>query len=363
MTQKLTYTHEELLAEQPYATRIHWKNTLFHGGLDAQGNYLPPRSRYRPEAIAAWTARLAAHGQPTQAIDPDQLRVEFFPTVEQSKLLLRNGARGAMTRILTLIGVTEGFGNDGIQALPRPQLQPFFKESIDHTALNHLYTGLFEAHGNDEAGRGNEAGHDVMWYVIRDAALESPRITPDMFENLPLAPPPGYQGPAKAAPDALSISSAFQFQFPALDPLFEVLLTALAQILAVEILAYAAFSWAKAVLSDPACSAAPEFAPRTVDYIQQDENIHVAYLQCALSEARCRTLLGQHGEELSGQEVIDAICQRVVRAQLGSRRERMNAYRMNKIREELATRSDGETLLTQFAALGPIPVMPEAAVA
>jgi hypothetical protein len=350
-------------AEQPYATRIRWKNTLFHGGLDAQGNYLPPRSRSRPEAIAAWTAQLAAHGQPTQAIDSDQLRVEFFPTVEQSKLLLRNGARGAMTRILTLIGVTEGFGNDGIRALPRPDLQPFFKESIDNTALSHLYAGLLEAHGNDEAGCGTEAGHDVMWYVIRDAALDSPRITPDMFENLPIAPPPGYQGPAKPAPDALTISSAFQFQFPALNPVFEVMLTALAQILAVEILADAVFSWAQAVLSDPACSAAPEFAPRTVNYIRQDENIHVAYLQCALSEARCRTLLGQQGEELSGREVIDASCQRVVRAQLGSRRERMNAYRMTRIREELATRSDGAALLAQFATLGPIPVMPEVAAA
>lgn len=219
MTQKLIYTHEELLAEQPYATRIRWRNTLFHGGLDAREQYLPLRSRYRPQAIAAWTAQLAAQGHPIQAIHPDQLRVAFFPTVEQSKLLLRHEARGAMTRILTLIGVTEGFGNDGIRAFPRPDLQPLFKESIEHTALSHLYTGLFEAHGNDEAGCGNEAGHDAMWYVIRDAALNSPRITPDMFENLPLAPPPGYQGPAKAAPDALSISSGFQFQFPVLEAL------------------------------------------------------------------------------------------------------------------------------------------------
>lgn len=103
--------------------------------------------------------------------------------------------------------------------------------------------------------------------------------------------------------------------------------------------------------------------PRTVEYIQEDENIHVAYLQCALSEARCRTLRGQNREELSGHEVIDAICQRVVRAQLGSRRERMHAYRMNHIRTELAERSDGAALLSQFATLGPIPEMPQAAAA
>lgn len=53
------------------------------------------RTLYRTEAIAAWTARLAAQGQPTQGIDPAQLDLRFFPTVAQTKLLLRHGARGA----------------------------------------------------------------------------------------------------------------------------------------------------------------------------------------------------------------------------------------------------------------------------
>ena len=52
---------------------------------------------------------------------------------------------------------------------------------------------------HDEAGCGDEAGHDVMWYAIRDAALDNPAVTSDMFENLPIAPPPGYTGPAKPA--------------------------------------------------------------------------------------------------------------------------------------------------------------------
>ena len=58
----------------------------------------------------------------------------------------------------------------------------------------HLFDGLLEAHGNDEAGRGPEAGHDQMWFAVRDAALADPPITIDMFENLPIAPPPGYEG-------------------------------------------------------------------------------------------------------------------------------------------------------------------------
>jgi hypothetical protein len=351
---KLTYTHDELMQDRAYAARIRHKDVLFHGGLDVQGRYIPPRSAHRPEAIRAWTEQLAVHGHPTRVIDPEQLDLRFFPNVEQSKLLLRHGARGAMTRILTLIGITEGFGNDGIRAVPRPPLQPLFKESIDGTCLDHLYRGLFDAHGNDEAGTREEAGHDRMWYAIRDAALENPTITADMFENLPIAPPPGYTGPAKPAPEAIG-AGQMVIQFSELDTLFEVVVMILAQLLVIELAAYGTFAWARDVLSDPACSAAPEFAPRMVDYVQQDENLHVGYLQCALAEVRCRTLLGANGE-IPGQRVIDTICDRTVQnSRSPERRERLLRFRMKQICGELGSRPDGERLLAQFAALGPVP--------
>lgn len=363
MSPRLSYTHDEIMADREYASRIRRGNVLFHGGLDANGAYAPPRSRHRLEAIAAWTAQLAAHGYPTQAVRPEQVKREFFPTVAQSKVLLRHGARGAMTRILTLIGITEGFGNDGIKLMPALDLQRYFKESIDDTCLAHLHKGLFEAHGNDEAGRGQEAGHDMMWYQIRDAALDNPPVTPDMFENLPIAPPPGYTGRAKAAPEALSVGELAKQFFPALDPMFELLLSALAQILVIELLAYSTFAWAQEVLRDPECSAAPEFAPRMVDYIQEDENIHVGYLQCALSEARCRTIIDQAGQELPGQKVVDAICDRIVCGQMGNRWERMLAYRMNQIQQELDARKDGAKIFAEFAKLGPVPAAPTATAA
>lgn len=355
MTGKLEYTADEILAEADYASRLRRGDVLFHGGLDARGRYVPPRSRHRLDAIRAWTERLAAEGHATRVIGPEQLDIRFFPNVEQAKLLLRHGARGAMTRILTLIGITEGFGNDGIRATPRPPLQPLFVEPLAGTCLDHLYRGLLEAHGNDEAGRGEEVGHDGMWYALRDAALGHPEITPDMFENLPIAPPPGYTGPAKPAPEAIGVSQ-MQLGFPALDPMFEVLLLVLAQILVIEIIAYGTFSWAREVLADPECSQAPEFAPRMVDYITADENIHVAYLQCALAEVRSRTLIGGAGERIPGATVVDSICERVLRANRdGGRRDRMLRYRMGQIRAELARRPDGETILEQFSALGPVP--------
>lgn len=355
MNTRLEYTHDELMADPDYASRLRRNGILFHGGLDRDGGYLPPRSRFRTPAIHAWTERLAADGHPTQVISLDRVKRDFFPTVAQSAVLLRNGAKGAMTRILTLIGITEGFGNDGIKLMPPLNLSQFFKESVEGTCLAHLHKGLFEAHGNDEAGRGDEAGHDVMWYAIRDAALDSPRITPDMFENLPIAPPPGYTGPAKPAPEALSVGELMKQLYPNVDPLFEMMLSAMAQILVIELLAFSTFAWAREVLADASCSSAPDFAPQMVDYIQADESIHVAYLQCALAEARSRTIVTQDGTEIPGTLFIDAICDKMVANQMGGRWDRMMAYRMGQIRAELEERRDGEQVLAQFTGCGPIP--------
>jgi len=356
METRLDYSTDEILSEADYAKRIERGATLFHGGIDEEGSYVPPRSRFRPEAIAAWSAHLKSRGHPTEVITREQCARDFFPNADQSKLLLRHGARGAMTRIITLIGITEGFGNDGIKLMPNLDLHEHFTEPIEHTCLEHLHRGLFEAHGNDEAGRGNEAGHDKMWYEIRDAALESPTITPDMYENLPIAPPPGYNGPAKPSPEAISVSQLATQMFPSLDPSLELLLRAMAQILVIELVAFDTFAWARTVLSDAECSADPEFVPWLVTCIQQDESIHVAYLQCALAEARCRTLLGRGGEELPGAEVIDAFCTATRDALIGGERwERMMRYRYRQICAELETRPDGARLLDQFGALGPVP--------
>ncbi len=352
---RLNYTYDELMEDGPYASRIRWGEKLFHGGLDADGAYVPPRSTHRIAAIRAWTGELVKQGLPAEVIQFEQLDLRFFPNVEQTRLLLRNGARGAMTRILTLIGITEGFGNDGLRLFPQPPLKPFFRESIENTCLDHLYHGLFEAHGNDEAGRGAECGHNEMWYSIRDASLDHPVITPDMFENLPIAPPPGYEGPGKPAPEAIGVGQ-MTLSFPTLDPRFELLVTVMTQLLVIELLAYGTFAWAKEVLSDPDCSAEPELAPRWVDYIQQDETIHVDYLQCALAEIRCRTLLGNDGVEIPGKEFIDAICERTLDgSRQAGRRERLLRYRMRQIEEELSARPDGQSLLAEFARLGPVP--------
>jgi len=351
MTSTLRFTHDELLADPPFATRIERGGRLLHGGLDDQGRYLPPRSLHRTEAIHNWSARLAAAGHPTTVIDPDAVGGAFIPNTEQAKLLLRNGARGAMTRILTLIGVVEGFGNDGIKLIPPMDLADYIVEPLDDTCLGHLFVGLLEAHGNDEAGRGNECGHDQMWFALRDAALADPPITADMFENMPIAPPPGYTGPAKPAPEAITVGGMLEGLAEDFAPEIQLLVRAMTQILVIELLAYHTFAWASDVVGDSTCSADPEFARATVDHIRTDEDIHVAYLQCALAELRVRTVRTTTGDTVPGRELVDAAVASALSNQTGDRFDRIMNYRLEHVRRELAEHPDGEQLTAEFDAL------------
>jgi len=359
---KLNFSHDELMAEHAFATKIRHKDKTLHGGLLTDGTYRPPRSLNRIPAIDAWWQRLRDEGRAVEVMDRAAIdrANEFFPSVAQAKLLLQYGCKDAMTRILTVIGVVEGFGNDGIRLLPRIDFAPHFVESIDGTCIAHLHQGLLVAHGQDEAGSGKEYGHDEMWFAIRDRALDDPVVTDDMFENLPLAPPPGYQGKAKAAPEATSVSGITRI-FEQLDPMVELTFLALARILHVEYGAYTTFKWAREVLADAAVSAAPEWAPAMVDNIQADEDIHVRYLGCALAEARARTFRCSDGSTLPGSVVVDRLVRAVCDAMGGARVDRMKSYRYRHIVDELAAHPKRDEIHRRLAALGPLPKLPSAA--
>ena len=98
----------------------------------------------RTPAIEAWWGRLKEKGHAVAVMDRDAINRAnvFFPTVGQAKLLLAHGCKDALTRILTLIGVIEGFGNDGIRLLPEMDFSEHFVESLDGTCIAHLHRGL-----------------------------------------------------------------------------------------------------------------------------------------------------------------------------------------------------------------------------
>lgn len=260
-----------------------------------------------------------------------------------------------MARILTLIGVVEGFGNDGIKLMPLLDFSDFIVEPIAGTCLAHLHVGLFEAHGNDEAGRGEESGHDQMWYAVRDAALDRPEILPDYFTNLPIAPPPGYTGPAQPSPEAMSVSGNTTPLVDNVDPMFQLTIRGMAMILQIELMAFRTFSWAASVLGDSACSVDPHFAAETIGHIRRDEEIHVAYLQTALAELAVRTVHTSDGSTMPGAQLVEAAVAEAKSSQTGDRLARTFAFRYSQIRDELARFDDGDEMLADFDALGPTP--------
>jgi hypothetical protein len=351
VTTRVRYSRTEILCDAAYHRRVERAGVLLHGGYDRDGNYVPPRSVNRIPAIAAWTEQLATHGHRIRVIEPDTVNRAFVPNTDQAKMLLRNGATGAMTRILTLIGVVEGFGNDGIKLIPSVDLQAHIVEPIADTCLGHLFEGLLEAHGNDEAGRGDEAGHDQMWFAVRDAALADPPVTIDMFENLPIAPPPGYEGPARPAPEAVTVGGAFDGMRDDVAPELQMLVRAMVQILVIELLAYHTFAWASDVLGDPGCSHDANFARETIDHIRADEDIHVAYLQCALAELSTLDVRTTDGGTVAGADLVAGACRAALDNQTGARFDRILEYRLAQVRAELTAHPDGERLSAEFDAL------------
>jgi len=347
---KLHYSYDELLADRRYASRLRRGDALFHGGLGEDGAYVPPRSLHRAGAIAAWESNAAVEPY----MPHPAAAASFFPSAEQAKLLLRHGASRAMTRILTVIGVAEGFGKAGMRGLPRLDLQQSFAESIEGTALAHL-DALFDAHAFDSGGRGDELGHDGMWFAIRDAALDEPPITPDMFRDLPVVPPPGYVGVAEAAPEAISMRGSDKLMFTELDPGFETLLTALVQLAGLSQFTPRALDWAKEVLTDPECSEDPGFAGFMLDCLRSDSELNRRYLGCALAEARARLMLTTDGAEIPGERIVRALESRALAEARSASGDRMAAHFLNEIRRELADRSDGGSILARFATLGPVP--------
>ena len=169
---QLSFTKDELLAEHDYANLHVIQGRRIHGGFDADGRYLPPRSKIRPEAIRNWTAALRDRGGDLLDADSTLLSGPRVPNFEQQCLLIGNGLSRIFWNGLTVTGKIEGRGRM-LATTPFPDLQPLVVEDISEMAIGHLNKGLLVAHGIDEGGIPEEGigGHDVMWFIARDLAF------------------------------------------------------------------------------------------------------------------------------------------------------------------------------------------------
>ncbi len=295
---KLIYTAEEIEAEHDY-TSLHIESGLkLHGGFDDQGQYISPRTRHRWDAVKAWRESLVRRHQPLVEATTELLTEENFPNVSQQIHLLKHGIEQSFWDSLTITGLIESRGK-ALAEVEAPDFQNIIAEDISETALGHMSKGLLRTHGWDEGGVPGSGigGHDVMWYAVRDLIFGKGKY--------PIPEAPASIGREKNEREMLH-----------LPPEYEMLIALLMNLLMIEVRAERAFDFYEKVMRSEEVfldrRREAEEAVTLVNRIRQDEAVHVAWLQVAISEFRSFTIKSLDGSTISGAEILDPIWEKMI---------------------------------------------------
>ncbi len=334
---KLVYSEAELLAEHPYARPQTEAGYRLHGGFDASGTYISPRTLNRWPAVRAWQAALESRGWPLVDASTRLLQRGHFPSFEQQKLLLDLGLGETLWNSLTVTGVVEARGLRLVE-FPVPNFQSVIDEDIAGTTTGHLGQGLMKAHGLDEGGNAEkgEGGHDTMWFALRDLLFGR--------DAYPLPEVPA----TLARPELGRL-------MPQIPLPHEQTILMLMNVLMIEIRAEAFFGFCTRLMRAPGVFTdrrdAAEHAAGLVERIRQDEAIHVAYLQAAVSELRSFTFRSEGGARVPGKMFIDPIWNGMVHWHSVTTIDHGRAQAREAIRRQLAALPDGTGHLAAFDAL------------
>jgi hypothetical protein len=336
---ELVYTEAELLAEHPYARPQVEAGYRLHGGFDAAGSYISPRTLRRWPAVRRWQEALTARGFPLIDASTRLLQRGNYPSFEQQKLLLDLGLGETLWNSLTITGFVEARGRR-LAEFPAPDFQAITEEDISGTAAGHLGRGLLKAHGLDEGGNPatGEGGHDVMWFAVRDLLFGRGAY------------------PIPVVPESLARPELGRLM-PQIPLPYEQTILMLMNVLMIEIRAEAFFSFCTRLMRAPELfrdrRQAAEQAAVLVERIRQDEAIHVAYLQTAVSELRSFTFRAEDGAKVAGKSFIDPIWNGMVHWHSVTTVDHARAQTREGIVAQLRARSDGAKRLAEFDALAP----------
>jgi hypothetical protein len=352
-TLQTEFTEEELLADHDITEPLVVDGVRCHGGFDEDGVYVSPRTKNRLPAIGAWEEqRIEQFSTPILDV-PLESWPENFPNVDQSKFLIRHGAPEPIVTALTRIGTVEGFGAM-LRYLPTPEWERCFDEDITGTAIAHIDHGLFEAHARDEAGFGELAGHNRMWFVARDIAFEHPQtedLTARMLGRMGLDPTPK----TAAQLEEIHQNAVKERVLPHdLDFNLEVVVNRMIGLLLIEISAFHGFAWAEAVLGDTELVAGDGEPARLISHIRNDETPHVAWLRTALSEMRDRTWVGEGGQTHAGHEMIERIWGQALSDSIVLRRRQNLNFFMAELEHTLEGRADRDDIVDEMLSMGSV---------
>lgn len=336
MTQ-LVYTEAELMAEHDYARPQIEAGYRLHGGFDAAGHYISPRTLIRPAAVAAWRAALQRRGWPLIDATTSLLRPDNYPTFEQQRQLLDWGLGQTLWDSITITGVIEARGMRLAELVP-PDFSALVEEDISGTAVGHLHKGLLLAHAYDEGGRKDrgEGGHDTMWFAVRDLLFgkDAYRV-PEPPESI-------------ARPELGRL-------MPQIPQANEQLILLLMNVLMIEIRAERAFQFYIQVAREPSLfrdrRAEADHAAELVERIRQDEAIHVGYLQTAVSELRSFTFKTEDGGRVQGKDFIDRIWNGMVHWHSVTTVDQLRQQVRQTLSQTIRELPDGEARLAAFDSL------------
>ncbi|MFZ6002433.1 MAG: hypothetical protein ACOYXM_00730 [Actinomycetota bacterium] len=341
-TDQVTFTEAELLASHEVSEPLIAGGVRCHGGFDDGGTYVSPRTLHRVPAIEAWQEQhRRTFGTEIMHV-PLETWPEHFPNTAQARHLITAGVPEPLIATLTRIGTVEGFGAN-IRLLQPGDMQVHFEEDIRGTGIDHLGKGLFEAHGRDEAGWEEEAGHKDMWFAARDVAFEHPTAKIDvdaMLERMGFGQsgPPGGPVLERALPDDVDVN-------------LELIANLMIRVLLIEVQAFHTFAWASEWLSDPALVAGEGKAADLVAYIRADETPHVGYLKTALTEMRDRTWIGATGKKHPGEKMIGTLWNQALDASLGAGRQQTRKAVLGEVEHWCLQRPNGKDVLAEFHSL------------
>jgi len=334
---QLVYSEAELMADHPDLRPHVILDQRVHGGIDASGTYQPPRALRREPALDAWARSLCDRGGAVFDANSSLLAGTRAVTVEQQRVLLRNGLGRWFWNQLTITGKIEARGRL-LADVAFPDLQPVIVEDISEMAIGHLGGGLLLAHGLDEGGQPELGigGHDLMWFLARDLAFGA--------DAYPDAEPPENIG----RPDAGTR------HMPELPAEIEGLISLLANLLIIEFRAELGFAEAQEILRSPDVfienRADAEMAAEIIERIRTDELIHVRSLCVYLGELQSVTFRTADGATVTGRELFGRFWDGMVNWATVEQ-PRLNADLVRQeVDDYIATHPDAGRVRAEFAA-------------
>jgi hypothetical protein len=333
------YSEAELFREAPIARPHVIAGRRLHGGFDAAGRYVPPRSGGRRDAIAAWSNALAARGGAPFSADASLLAGPRMPNADQQRLLIREGLGKVFWDVLTVTGKIEARGRV-LADVVFPDLQAIVAADISQMAIGHLARGLLKAHGIDEGGDPAQGigGHDVMWFVARDLAYGA-----DAYPDV--EPPASIARPESG-----------RRWMPTIPQAYEGMLSFLMNLLLIEFRAEIGFANAQAILRTPDLfpgrRTQAEEAAEIVERIRIDEEIHIISLRLYLGELRALELRTVDGGTVRGADLIDPFWAGLVRWATVEQPALAAAAEYERLKTLILGTARGARLLAEFDRLG-----------